>query len=301
MIYEYTIDPALLFVWASNDRDYREFFREYGLGTPRIFSSFPKKKASKLRSYLLKLQDNQSLSGQRYNEMVLKLVETIVVRDVSDELTADWKQAAVIENQRVPFDVILSLTKMDESNHITPNNMYSENCIWTHPNQLSISRTNVSLVSALSNLLRLADSKIVIIDPYGWTVEAVCFIQFMLQSITNHRISDNFPVITLYYKEKRGSGSPSAAHIKHQIQQGLTGNSRNLQIQVFELSEANNTDVFHNRYILTEHGGVMIGHGIGVSGNQSDTDEIILIRSDIYHKKWQQFVDNNCYAIVSQA
>ncbi len=44
MIYEYALDPAVLSTWASNERDYAEFLREYGLGTPRIISSFPKKK-----------------------------------------------------------------------------------------------------------------------------------------------------------------------------------------------------------------------------------------------------------------
>ena len=43
MIYEYALEPAVLTSWASNDRDYAEFLREYGLGTPRIVSSFPKK------------------------------------------------------------------------------------------------------------------------------------------------------------------------------------------------------------------------------------------------------------------
>ena len=33
MIYEYALEPAVLTSWASNDRDYAEFLREYGLGT----------------------------------------------------------------------------------------------------------------------------------------------------------------------------------------------------------------------------------------------------------------------------
>lgn len=44
MIYEYALDPVVLSTWASNERDYAEFLREYGLGTPRMISSFPKKK-----------------------------------------------------------------------------------------------------------------------------------------------------------------------------------------------------------------------------------------------------------------
>ncbi|ERS84169.1 hypothetical protein Q667_18255 [Marinobacter sp. C1S70] len=308
MIYEYALEPAVLTSWASNNRDYAEFLREYGLGTARIVSSFPKKKASKLRSYLLQHcpQDAQSLTGQRYTEMVLKVVESIVVRDVQVHNTAEWAEAAVIENRRAPFDVILSSTGIQEGNNVTPASMYSQGSIWNHSGQVNISRTNEGLLGAVLNLIRLADARIVIVDPFGWTVEAISFIQFMLQSITNNRVSERLPAIMLFYKEKRGSGnsgngSPSADHVRQQIFQALTFDVSDLQLEVFELRETENNDVFHNRCILTEHGGVITGHGISVSGDDSHTDEAILMKPEIYQKKWRQFIEQICFQIVSEA
>ena len=109
----------------------------------------------------------------------------------------------------------------------------------------------------------------------------------------------------LFYKEKRGSGnsgngSPSADHVRQQIFQGLTGGLSNIQLEVFELRETENNDVFHNRCILTEHGGVITGHGISVSGDESHTDEAILMKPKIYQKKWRQFVEKNCFQVVSE-
>nr|WED69184.1 hypothetical protein PJ912_03445 [Pectobacterium colocasium] len=308
MIYEYALDPDVLYSWATNERDYAEFLREYGLGTPRIISSFPKKKKSKLRSYLLQYnsEDSQSLTGKRYTEMVIRLVESIVVREVQDNQAANWQETAIIENRRIPFGVILSSMRIEEHNNITPHSMYSQGSIWNHPEQLVISRTNAELFSIVSNLVCLAEKKIVIIDPYGWRVEAVNFIRFMLQSIPRYRVVSDFPVIILYYKEKRGSenggrGSPSADHVRLQIIQSLIDDLPNLQVQVFELKERGDADVFHNRCILTEHGGIITGHGISVSGEESHTDEAILMSSDIYQKKWQQFVEQNCYEVASEA
>lgn len=308
MIHEYALDPAVLISWADNDRDYSEFLREYGLGTPRIVSSFPKKKANKLRSYLLKNspQNAQSLTGQRYTEMVLKIVESIVVRDVQENDGDDWAEAAIVENRRAPFDVILSADEIREGNNVTPASMYSQGSIWNHPGQINVSRTNEGLLAAVLNLIRLADEKVVIIDPFGWTSEAIGFIRFMLQSIASNRVSVGLPVIMLFYKEKRGSGrsgngSPSADHVRQQIFHGLTGDVTNIQLEVFELRETENNDVFHNRCILTEHGGVITGHGIGVSGNEHHTDEVILMSPDIYQKKWQQFVEKNCFGKASEA
>lgn len=308
MIYEYALEPTVLSSWASNERDYAEFLREYGLGTPRIISSFPKKKKSKLRSYLLQHSpgDSQSLTGQRYTEMVIKLVESIVARGVQEYEVVNWQETAVIENHRIPFGVILSSMMIGETNNITPHSMYSQGSIWNHPDQLPVSRTNAGLFSIVSNLICLAENKIVIIDPYGWTTEAINFIQFMLQSVPRNRVADNFPVIMLFYKEKRGSGnngggSPSANHVKHQIIQSSAGDLPNLQVQVFELRERGDADVFHNRCILTEHGGIITGHGFGVSGEEEHTDEAVLMRPAIYHKKWNQFVERNGYEVVSEA
>jgi len=308
MIYEYALEPGVLTSWASNNRDYAEFFREYGLGTPRIISSFPKKNRSKLRSYLLRHSplDEQSLAGRRYTEMVLKVVESIVMRDVQLQHTAEWTEAAVVENRRVPFDVILSSSEIQAENDVTPDSMYSQGSIWNHPGQVNFSRTNDGLLSAVMNLVRLADDKVAIIDPFGWTTEAINFIQFMLRSITKNRVSEGLPAIVLFYKEKRGSGksgngSPSADHVREHILQGLTCDVSNLQLEIFELKETTNNDVFHNRCILTEHGGVITGHGISLSGDESHTDEAILMKPEIYQKKWQQFVEQSCFDVVSEA
>lgn len=308
MIYEYALDPVVLSTWASNERDYAEFIREYGLGTPRIISSFPKKKKSKLRSYLLTFcpEVSQSLAAQRYTEMVVKLVDALVIREIQEPEVVHWQETAVIENHRIPFGVILSSMAIAEDNNITPHSMYSHDSIWNHPDQLVVSRTNAGLFSIISNLVSLAENKIVIIDPYGWTAESVSFIRFMLQSIPRNRVSGNFPAITLFYKEKRGSenggrGSPSADHVRNQILEGLTGDLSNLQVQVYELRERGDSDVFHNRCILTEHGGIITGHGFGVSGSQEHTDDAVLMRLTMYHKKWDQFVERNCYEVVSKA
>ncbi|WP_409279288.1 hypothetical protein [Pseudomonas defluvii] len=308
MIHEYALEPTVLSAWASNDRDYAEFLREYGLGTPRIVSSFPKKKMSKLRSYLLQYspQDTQSLSGRRYTEMVIRLTESIVTRDVADYQVATWSETALAENHRFPFGVILSFSAIEAENNITPDSMYLEGSSWNHYGQMTVPRTNAGLLSAVGSLVRLSSRHIVIIDPFGWSAEAIGFVRFMINDISRDRLTDALPKITIFFKEKRGSGnagggSPSAGHVKNQVMQGLGVGLENIEVQVFELREAAEGDVFHNRCILTEHGGVMIGHGITVSGNEAHTDEAVLMRAGVYQKKWQQFIEDICFDVVSRA
>ncbi|WP_313263085.1 hypothetical protein [Stutzerimonas kunmingensis] len=308
MIHEYALEPTVLSAWASNHRDYAEFLREYGLGTPRIVSSFPKRKPSKLRSYLLQHgpQDAQSLSGRRYTEMVIKLTESVVIRDALDHQASAWSDAAIAENHRAPFGVILSSSAIEAENNVTPDSMYLEGSAWNHCGQMEVKRTNSGIFSVVGDLLRLSSKHILIIDPFGWSAEAINFIRFMVHGISRDRLTDDLPKIVLFFKEKRGGvnaggGSPSADHVKNQVMQGLGEKFGNIEFEVFELRETTVGDVFHNRCILTEHGGVVTGHGIGVSGNESHTDEVFLMSADIYQKKWQQFMELKCFCVVSSA
>lgn len=308
MIHEYALDPAVLLVWASNYRDYAEFMREYGLGTPRIISSFPKKKASKLKSYFLRRgpEDSESLQGRRYLEMVVKMTDVLILRESHQPEDPDWYEITKVENERVQFDVVLSSEAIDTERNITPVTMYSQSSIWSHPRQKNISRTIAGFSATVKNLLRLATEQVVIVDAYGWTQEAVTAMQYFIKFIREDRVNGKLPNIVLYYKEKRGGanaggGSPCAAHVKQKILEGVTPGLSDIQLQVFEVQETAGKDVFHNRCILTEHGGVITGHGIGISGHEEHTDEAILMEPEIYEKKWKQFVPVSCFKVVSRS
>ena len=300
MIYEYALEPAVLTLWASNDRDYAEFFREYGLGTPRIISSFPKKKKSKLRSYLLQYSptDSQSLAAQRYIEMVQNIVDSLVIRDVQHS-QASWVESAVLENNRAPFDVILSLTDAKEQNSITPLSMYSQDSIWECCRQLSVKRTNEDFLLKISNLLRLSVKEIVIIDPFGWNDEAIGFIQNIASLVVNNRLSVELPVIKIIYKES--DKARAVSYVKDKITESLPEESKSLRFEILEAKVIDNGDVFHNRCILTENAGVISGHGITLTDNECHTDELILMDEELYKKKWGQFVDMNDFEVVAEA
>lgn len=301
MIHEYALDPDVLLAWAANDRDYAEFFREYGLGTPRIFSSFPRIKASKLRSYFLQNspRDEQSIVARRYTEMVQKLTEDVVVRESQGNNTTSWSEHVVAEDARLPFGVILSEQHIGSGRYITRSEMYERGGVWAHFDQLSIQRTHEGFCTAVFNLLRLATENVVVIDAYGWTPEAIIQMQHLIRCVLNDRVSSKLPHITLFFKKNQRS--PNAPHVKNEIFRGFNLIGNEIQIDVLELEDIPGNDVFHNRCILTEHGGVKTGHGISVTGDQAHTDEAVLLNSDLYHKKWKQFMEDKCFNVVSQS
>jgi len=301
MIYEYALEPAVLVSWASDDRDYADFLREYGIGNPRLISSFPKKRKSKLRSFLLQHSptDSDSLAARRYLEMVQKVVEALVVRDVQHN-EAGWVENAVLENKRTPFDVILSVSDTNEQNSITPESMHSpDNRIWECCRQLNVKRTYEEFLSKISNMVRLSAKEIVIIDPYCYNDRSITFIQNIAALVVSNRLSAELPSIKVIYKESNRSRTVSA--VKEKILDSLPVEARSLQFKILEVKVLDEGDVFHNRCILTENAGIVSGHGFALTDNELHTDELVLMSEEIYQKKWQQFVEMNDFEIVAEA
>lgn len=303
MIHEYAISPGLLKKWAANDRDYSEFLREYGLGTPRLASSFPKQKMTKCRSFYLQEApgNTQSLQAQRYVEMVNHLTEALVHRDGFEWASSDWSEGVVSEDSREPFYALLSSSPLQSVRCLTPDTMYSPESIWKHPRQINVARTYESCSLLLRDLFRLAKDKIVIVDSFGWNQKAIEFIGRLIGDVFAGRVYSGLPEIVLYYKQRRDGGTPSASHVKAEIESRMRDIPLPISFRVYELAEIEGEDVFHNRCILTELGGVSLGHGIDIPETPTHTDELTLLERSIYDKKWAQFGENLSFDVVSEA
>lgn len=306
MLHEYAVAPDLLKQWAANDRDYYEFFREYGLGSPRISSSFPKQKASRFISYFLREApaDEQSLQGRRYVEMVKHMAEALICREGIACEAGDWIQDVVNEDARFPFHAVLSPANLDSPRSLTPETMYAPGSVWKHVRQDTVQRRYKAIAPYLKDMLRLAKKKVVIIDTYGWNDRAVGFIGQLIGDVCTDRCHSNVPEILVFYKERvdrhnAGNASPAAAKIKADIENALPAGSSEINVHVTELREKPGEDVFHNRCILTEHGGVSLGHGVDVSENPNHSDEITLLERKVYENKWSQFIDSPCFEVVT--
>ncbi|MCX9535799.1 hypothetical protein [Vibrio cholerae] len=308
MIHEYAIEPNVILTWASNGRDYAEFFREYGLGTPRIISNFPKSKPAKFRSYLLKHcpANSESLQVQRYIEIVQKIAEMTAQRECRSDQGEDWCQLVTSETKRLPFSVILTSKEIGIDRNISLPNLYAEGSIWNHERQKTVQRTAANMLAVISNLVALSSEKIIVADPYGWTKESISFFQALVRLILSRQLNAKMPELNIFYKEKKGStatgvSSPDAGYVKTQILSGVSANYDGKMLSVVCLDEKQGNDVFHNRYILSELGGLTSGHGFGVTENENHTDDIILMEESIYLKRWQLFTDETSYNVVSKA
>lgn len=299
MIHEYAIAPSVLASWANDKRDFREFLREYGLGSPRILSTFPKAKVSKLKGYYLDNgpQDLDSLQGRRYFEMVTLISDALVKRPAPSCTNGSWEQMIASEHGNKPFNVIISDPVLALTGCVSPACMYDEGSSWSHERQASIPRTLTPAISLLKNFLRFSTEQVVFVDPYGWTTPACKTIQELLKATIQDRVNPNIPKVSLFFKKTNSSATVSI--VKQRIMEGL--DISDLDVKVFELEEIPGDDVFHNRCVLSEHGGAFSGHGFGLSNEPEHTDDWFLLERDIYEKKWMQFAEDGGFKVLSEA
>lgn len=302
MIYEYAIDPAVILKWADNARDYAEGIREYGLGTPRILSSFPKQKARRLRSSLLQLTpaDEQSLHARRYVELVRALTDVAVERPIDNSAPSSWSEGVVsIINKGLSFDLVIAEDSKHIPSALKPSEIYRPNSLWNHPRQYCIGRTLFDFSQVASNLIKYATGQVVIVDPYAWNRGSIPVIQYLVKSLQSRLSSKEKISLTVLCKQNHKKDNPSSKVILKRILNGLTDIPDSIEIHVKELDVGTDTDIFHNRYLLTSLGGMILGAGVDLSEDTNHTDDVILMDKDLYTRRWNQYVSDMKYPVVS--
>jgi hypothetical protein len=149
-----------------------------------------------------------------------------------------------------------------------------------------ISRTAREMGACVALLLRVS-KEIVFIDPY-----------FRPQEIRHRRPLEAFLSAVL---EKRDGMLPTCVEIhtgdslgydyfKTECEQRLPSIvPEGIQVHIVRWREKDGGEKLHNRYILTDIGGVSFGVGLD-DGAEGETDEVTLLDDKTYRFRWAQFV-----------
>lgn len=325
MIYEYALDPELIIPWALNQRDYSEFIEAFGIGTTRIPSIvIPFKRWKSLI-----MQKTSSLDDIQAG-MVIDLINAIKEKYIDRQgINGEWYENVIKEHNRFPFDYILvkDKSKCNTKKTIVQDDIYNDikiknvdNKKWDHPTQKLVECTTEKMIQVIQNMLGLA-SHVILIDPYlgakrnGEQQNPNIIIELIRASLRNNtaKLPVKFEIIYSSVKSKDKEGKPKYRMNpnKDQIQDGISAEDlfykpEDLYIKLDEnpdyLSESIDLSVkdiyekwkglrIHNRYILTDIGGVILGKGIEPS-YFNHKDEFILLNGDIYRQKWKDYIES---------
>lgn len=298
MIYEFAIEPDLVATWG-HPSEYRFFVDKFGLGTARIMSEFPKLK--NWRRQLLRVATGAGdLELERITALIYILSEKMISRqNVQYDGSISWLKNAERENNRKKFHAILAAS--NPRNHADVLNgknlgVNSENR-WDLNSEKIIERKADKMAEAVLSMLSNCTMAI-FIDPHFGPENARHrrTIKEFMQVLAQNR--NNLPLnrVEIHTQEKSAED-----FFKNECEDKMpkcipTG----VKVRFVRWKQKDSGEKLHNRFILTDIGGVKFGVGLD-DGRSGETDEVSLLTKETYELRWSQYVsDNPAFDLVDE-
>jgi hypothetical protein len=295
MLYEFLLEPHLLLEATNTPRNYSDFIKRFSIGAPAVVSDFPKMKLFR-KQVLGRLNDDMpELQKSRVGDVLRFLSDTPRVKrcdHYDDQL--DWKSNVVSENARIKFDVIVCTESKVNAGEISLDDLH---CGYPdYPRQLVVQRAAPEMSAAIQNMLRLS-SKIVFVDPYFCAGDSSWgpFINF-LQSSIEGQPGENLDIEVLFRKGMKGI----SFDMENKFREAHADLLRECSVTFKKIRQRVKQQNIHNRYVLTDIGGVTFGVGLSEE-DVSTTDEVTLLEKEAYDLRWQQYVELTEFDVTEEA
>ena len=300
MLYEYALEPELVATWGDRSAG-RYFADKFGLGSPRIVSRCPKQWKKLVWSAWERLQTgDKEIDHARMTELIEQLSEAMVGRTntvVNPDHT--WLNKATEEHQRVPFHAILA--RRNPAGHagiLTADDLDERTSLWTIPRGVTIPRTAAAIAGTVGNMLRIA-TEITFIDPY-FAPHHERFrnvLEACLKACLRQRVGAP-PRIRILSSDKNGA---EETYFRDECGRRLPVLiPADLTVTIRRLRERQDGERLHNRYILTELGGISFGVGLDEAAAPSIArDDLHVLDRGQYEERWRQYSDGSL-AFISE-
>ena len=281
MLKEFALEPEALASWES----FRYLIEKFGVSQGRVISRFPKQWKK-----LVYEAAQKALSGTaQLSRIEIKLnalgddVVFPTARPGGDG-NKPWIDRALAEHVREPFAGIIARANLYNQAHVLLHADLNEQDPRFHSSsQMEIERTAASLVGCASFLLR-----------HTTTVKWVDHVIDLRQPRWRRPFCEALSVLTRV-------GRP--VHFEIHRRFGNEIEKRNLRQQYEEAFRRHRVDgvtlalylhpehVMHDRFILTERGGIQIGHGLddNEDGGSASTANVTLLELPIFQAQWRKY------------
>lgn len=195
----------------------------------------------------------------------------------------EWLANAEKEHGVRPFHAIISRENPGQhSSVVAGNDIEESHPLWVTMRAFPVKRTAEAMAGLVAPLLRIG-TRVLFIDPHFRPTEMrfrrpmeaffkVLAEQTPLPTAEIHASTDAEPK---FFTDECKRKLPSL------VPKGLT-----LRVVVWRQRDGDNK--FHNRYILTNRGGVSFGTGLD-EGGAAETDDVCLLDLELYALRWRQY------------
>jgi hypothetical protein len=260
MIHEYAVEPEVLSRWQN----FRYFSENFGVSRGRLISEFPKEWVKRVYESLEGCKDiEKSTIIQRLKH----LKETALLPrryQGHDWNNGAWIDNAVTEHLKTSFRAIIAVANPKSFDFVRCGDDLDEtDPLWRAETECRIERTATQMAECAATLLR-ASSKIRFVDPYFEPNDPRFtnpLKEFLRRALTDRGKAG------LRNIEYHTSNRATRAHILNAAARnwawfrGLL--PRGLRLQIVQWHK----DDMHNRFILTERGGMKFANGLDEGDN----------------------------------
>jgi len=285
MIHAYAIEPDVVVAWCGRTA-FRFVCDKFGLGTPCVLLEFPKFSKWKKAVYqTAETRDLSELDRTRLTEIFKLLGERRVRRDGSVyNGDISWLENAEAEYGRHPFAAIIAMANPRNHEAVILERVLgaSENSRWDKPFAITPTRDAKALAEAVSAMLENC-SELHLVDPHFGPENRRhrVVLEELLTAAMSKRDSALRVILHCSNKSTLEFFQESTARMGSYLPDGIT-------IYFKRWNERDGGEKFHNRYILTDLGGVTFGIGLD-AGEDTQTEDINLMSAKQYRLRWEQF------------
>lgn len=279
MIHEYALDPGLLNNWEQ----WRYLTEKFGISQGRLISRYPKAWKKMVHEALEACSPIERL---RIVEKLNSIDDRMIHRFHEWARDGDWLTNAESENAKRPFHAIIAQTNpRADVSVLVADDLDEQTTLWIVESEVKVKRQAEALGEAVAVLLALG-RKLVFIDPHfsPYKPKARKTLKAFLAKVaarTNGVPIEGIEFHTQYKPEIAGFAEECFAQLPKRIPAGM-------KIKVIRWQEREGGEGLHNRYILTERGGVRLAWGLD-EGNPSHSDDISLLQPSMFAQTWAQY------------
>ena len=287
MINEYAIEPALAVAWAKNQSEFEYYYEKFGLGRSKIMSEFPKFKNWR-KQFKQAAAGAQDFELQRITALFNLFVERRVLREgFTYDGTISWLENAEAENDRCPFQAILSSENPRKHKWVLSPLSVKNSNLWKTEEQDYCPRKSENMAQLVLPILSNC-SELHFIDPHFGPENSRHRrpIEAFLKCMANNRFGKPLPdCIEIHTSDKA-----AFEFFKDTCQEKLPALiPSGYRVKLRRWIARPGGEKFHQRFILSDIGGVEVDPGLD-DGKEGESFKVMLLKRKMFEKHWQDFI-----------